>query len=106
MAVYLHHNNSDNNTKIRQTQQSAIKKHKNYKSMAHKPQNLQQYYESLSQERGTKAVFQQEVMKACDCSVTSIRNWCTGVSKASKYKHLRVLSKVTGISIDNLFKTV
>ena len=72
---------------------------------------LNQYYNLKPTAIYPKTEFIDEILKACEqafgegcISRASILNWCTGDTKPSDSKFLTILSKVTGIKEEDLFR--
>ena len=72
---------------------------------------LNQYYNLKPTAIYPKTEFVDEILNACEqafgegcISRASIINWCTGETKPSDSKFLAVLSKVTGIKEEDLFR--
>lgn len=65
-------------------------------------QNMADYYNSLNV-RGQKKQFVRETASALGVAVGTVERWCMMDSVPSD-KNKEYLSRVTGISVDNLFK--
>ena len=76
--------------------------------MAQTNQNLESYYDSLGGTPGAKTEFVKKVSNECKkvgvkISHIAIRQWVKGSNGTKDKKKLKVLSDVSGISIENLF---
>lgn len=66
-------------------------------------QNLEQFFNSLGDERGAKTQFVKNIARKTGCVYGSVHNWCLGTSRTNNPKYLQVLSEETGIEPEKLF---
>lgn len=71
---------------------------------------LTEYYSLKPTAIYPKTEFVDEILKACEkefgegcISRASVQNWCSGDTRPSDSKFLKVISKVTGIKEEDLF---
>ena len=76
----------------------------NYNKKNSKKMNLKTYVDELAKNGKKKIEFQREVMIKCGVSLNTVRGWCMLDSKTNDDKKLQILSEMTGISVENLFK--
>lgn len=69
-----------------------------------KKMTLQGYYESLSEATHPKTEFLNSVAQECNVSFTTARNWVTGRTKPMNPRHIEVLTRLTGIKGNLLWK--
>jgi transcriptional regulator with XRE-family HTH domain len=67
-------------------------------------QNLEQFYDFISREKGAKTQFVKRVARKLNMSFGAVEKWCKGMGKTQNPKALAVLSEETGIEQENLFK--
>lgn len=64
-------------------------------------ENLRTYYASLK--RGGKREFCMSVASELQMSASSVINWCNGWCRPSDKRALEVLSRHSGIAVENLY---
>lgn len=67
-------------------------------------QNLSDYYQHLPKQSSPKADFVRLIAEKCIVSEATVRLWLYGRTKPSRHEFYRVLSELTGIPVENLFK--
>lgn len=65
--------------------------------------NLAEYYENLPHTFSPKAAFVKELTNALGVTETAVRNWLKGRAKPADPEHVDYISKVTGITAEELF---
>ena len=65
---------------------------------------LRQYYDDLPAQTSPKTDFIREVAKECETSEQTVRFWVYDKFRPSRKTFYHVLSKITGIPEDDLFK--
>lgn len=65
-----------------------------------KPRNLKEFADSLP----VKADFYREVRQRTGAAIYTIRTWCSFDSRTKDSKHLQILSEMTKIQQENLFR--
>lgn len=65
---------------------------------------LKGYYDSLPKATHPKSDFLRSVAKRCDVSVCTVRNWTRYGFRPNRKEHIRVLSEITGIPVENLWE--
>ena len=71
---------------------------------------LKEYYNLKPTAIYPKTEFVDKILKACESafgegciSRATVQNWCSGDTKPNDSKFLPILSKITGIPVENLF---
>lgn len=65
---------------------------------------LKDYYHSLPNQTCPKTEFVNNVAQACNVSTNSVRNWIAYGIKPSSHESVRILSEMTGIPENELWK--
>ena len=65
---------------------------------------LKDYYFGLPEASCPKTEFMNEVAKQCGVSFSTVRNWIRFGMKPSNPKHVEILSQLTGIDAEDLWK--
>lgn len=65
---------------------------------------LMGYYESLPKSSYPKKDFVSLIMRECDVSYTTARNWVKGHTRPMSNKQIAVLSEITGIPKEELWQ--
>ena len=65
---------------------------------------LKDYYSALPEASCPKTEFMNEVAKKCGVSLSTVRNWIRFGMKPSNPKHVEILSQLTGIDAEDLWK--
>lgn len=65
---------------------------------------LKDYYSALPEASFPKTEFMNEVAKQCGVSISTVRNWIRFGMRPSNAKHVEILSQLTGIEAENLWK--
>lgn len=65
---------------------------------------LKDYYSSLPKRKSPRKDFVQEVSERCGVSEQTVRNWCIYGMKPQDFRHVKVLSEITGIREDDLWR--
>lgn len=65
---------------------------------------LKDYYSALPEASCPKTEFMNEVAKQCGVSFSTVRNWIRFGMKPSNPKHVEILSQLTGIDAEDLWK--
>lgn len=65
---------------------------------------LNGYYKTLPTHTAPKKSFIAEVAQRCGVSEQTVRNWCIYGMKPNNYKHIRILSEITGIKEEDLWQ--
>lgn len=68
-----------------------------------KKMTLKDYYKSLPSCKSPRKEFISEVSSRCGVSEQTVRNWCIYGMKPQDFKHVKVLSELTGIKEDMLW---
>lgn len=63
-----------------------------------------EYYVQLPSSVSPKTEFICEIMKRCTVSFATARNWVLYGVKPIKEEHKQVLSELTGIAVENLWR--
>ena len=74
------------------------------KSDFNKKRTLKCYYESLPSRKTPRKEFITEVSARCGVSEQTVRNWCLYDIKPQNFMHIKVLSEMTGIKEEDLWK--
>lgn len=64
---------------------------------------LSGYYKGLPESTHPKTEFMNEIIKRTGVSFTTARNWVIYNMKPNNPDHIKVLSEITGIPIENLW---
>jgi len=65
---------------------------------------LRGYYNSLPHASYPKTAFINAVVQRCNVSVVTVRNWIRLGMRPSNPEHIRILSEMTGIAKNDLWK--
>lgn len=65
---------------------------------------LKGYFEALPKHKSPRKDFIMEVCKRCSVSEQTVRNWCIYGMKPQDFKHVKVLSDLTGIKEEDLWR--
>ncbi len=65
---------------------------------------LEGYYEGLPKSTYPKKDFVAKIMKECDVSFTTARNWIKGHTRPLEEEHVNKLSEMTGIPKERLWQ--
>lgn len=65
---------------------------------------LKDYYSSLPKRKSPRKEFVQEVSARCGVSEQTVRNWCIYGMLPQDFRHVKVLSEITGIKEEDLWK--
>ncbi len=65
---------------------------------------LKGYYNALPMRKSPRKDFVREVCARCSVSEQTVRNWCIYGMKPQDFRHVRILSEITGIGEDDLWK--
>lgn len=68
-----------------------------------KKMTLKGYYANLPIRKTPRKDFITKVSEQCGVSEQTVRNWCIYGMKPQDYKHVKVLSSITGIKEDDLW---
>ena len=69
-----------------------------------KKMTLKDYYNKIPTSSAPRKLFVEEVAGLCGVTPQTVRNWCIYGMKPTNYRHARVLSEITGISEEDLWK--
>ena len=64
---------------------------------------LKGYYENLPLRQAPRNDFIQTVAEKCNVTPQTVRNWCIYGMKPQDYKHVLILSELTGIKAEELW---
>ena len=64
---------------------------------------LKDYYKALPKSNSPKKDLIQTISRECSVSEQTARNWCIYGMKPQDYRHVRLLSKLTGIKEEDLW---
>lgn len=64
---------------------------------------LKGYFESLPKRKSPRKDFVTEVARRCGVSEQTVRNWCIYGMKPQDFKHVKILSEMTGIKEEDLW---
>lgn len=76
----------------------------NIKGEKNKKMTLKDYFSFLPKRKSPRKDFVREVSERCGVSEQTVRNWCIYGMKPKDFKHVRLLSEITGINEDDLWK--
>lgn len=65
---------------------------------------LNDYYSALPYASCPKTEFMNEVAKECGVSLSTVRNWIRFGMRPNNPKHIEILSRLTGIDAEYLWK--
>lgn len=65
--------------------------------------SLKKFYDSLPETSSPKTEFIDEVAKECNLTTGTIRNWVKGRALPKEKEYFEILSKKTGIPVEELF---
>ena len=65
---------------------------------------LKGYFDALPKHQSPRKDFIKEVCERCSVSEQTVRNWCIYGMKPQDFKHVKVLSELTGIKEENLWR--
>lgn len=65
---------------------------------------LKGYYESLPLRKAPRKEFLKLVTEKCAVSEQTARNWCIYGMRPQNFMHVRILSELTGINEEDLWK--
>lgn len=65
---------------------------------------LSEYFQSLPLRETPRKTLIETICARCEVSKQTARNWCIYGIKPRNYKHVRILSEITGIKIENLWR--
>ena len=65
---------------------------------------LKGYYESLPLRTAPRKEFLKRISERCSVSEQTARNWCIYGMRPQNFMHVKVLSELTGIKIEDLWK--
>lgn len=68
-----------------------------------KKMTLKGYYSNLPIRKTPRKEFITTVSERCGVSEQTVRNWCIYGMRPQDYKHVKVLSEITGIKEDELW---
>lgn len=69
-----------------------------------KKKTLLEYFQSLPLRETPRKTMIETISKRCGVTTQTARNWCIYGIKPRDYKHVRILSEITGIKEDDLWK--
>lgn len=69
-----------------------------------KKMTLKDYFNGLPLRKTPRKDFVKEVAARCDVSEQTVRNWCIYGMKPQDFRHVKILSELTGIKEENLWK--
>lgn len=65
---------------------------------------LSEYFRRLPSRETPRKTLIETISARCEVSKQTARNWCIYGIKPRNYKHVRILSEITGIKEDDLWK--
>lgn len=65
---------------------------------------LKDYFSALPTRKAPKKEFVQMVSARCGVSEQTVRNWCIYGMKPLDFRHVKVLSEITGIKEEDLWR--
>lgn len=65
---------------------------------------LKSYFSRLPKRKSPRKEFISEISARCGVSEQTVRNWCIYGMKPQNFMHVKILSEVTGIKEDELWK--
>lgn len=68
-----------------------------------KKMTLKDYFDGLPMRKAPRKEFIDAVAARCGVSEQSVRNWCIYGMKPQDFKHVKVLSEMTGIKEEDLW---
>lgn len=68
-----------------------------------KKMTIKDYYSSLPKRKSPRKEFIQEVCSRCGVTEQTVRNWCIYGMKPQDFRHVKVLSEITGIAEEDLW---
>lgn len=67
---------------------------------------LKEYYDSLPPRVSPKTDFVKEICQKCGVAALTVRNWISGFYVPESQANREIISQVTGIPEDELFKRI
>ena len=64
---------------------------------------LKDYYAGLPLRKSPRKDFISEVCRRCSVSEQTVRNWCIYGMKPQDFRHVKILSELTGIKEESLW---
>lgn len=64
---------------------------------------LKGYFEALPMRKSPRKDFVSEVAERCGVSEQTVRNWCIYGMKPQDFRHVKILSEITGIREEDLW---
>lgn len=65
---------------------------------------LKDYFKSLPVRETPRKALVDEIVRRCGVTQQTARNWCIYGIKPRDFRHVRILSEITGIGEDELWK--
>lgn len=65
--------------------------------------NLKAYYQSFPEPVAPKTEFIRKIARICDVGEPTVRLWVAGTTKPSNQEHVVILSRESGIPVNELF---
>lgn len=76
----------------------------NKKKEKYEKLTLSGYYENLPKSSFPKKEFVAKIMKECDVSFTTARNWVKGITRPNEKNNEDILSRISGIPKEQLWQ--